>query len=84
MEIDDADLGLVFSAQHEFGGEAVEVELVPGGKSLAVSDANKWDYVSLLTAHKMTSSIRRQTDAFLDGFQEIIPPSLVSMFTESG
>ncbi|RYE83406.1 MAG: hypothetical protein EOO65_04005, partial [Methanosarcinales archaeon] len=64
-------------------GEVKEVELIPGGASIEVTDDNKWEYVTLLAAHKMTSSILAQTNAFLAGFHELIPPSLISIFTEA-
>jgi E3 ubiquitin-protein ligase HUWE1 len=83
MEIDDLYLEMYFSAEQEFGGNSTEVELVPGGKDIPVTDANKWEYVQLMAAHKMTSSIRAQMDAFLSGFHDVVPPSLISIFTES-
>jgi E3 ubiquitin-protein ligase HUWE1 len=83
MPIDELGLELFFTAETEFLGRKTELELVPGGAAVAVTDANKWDYVQLLAAHKMTSSIRGQTNAFLAGFHELIPPSLISLFTES-
>lgn len=83
MDIDGLYLELYFVAESEFGGHKTEVELVPGGKDIPVTDANKWEYVQLIAAHKMTSSIKAQTDAFLAGFHELVPPSLISLFTES-
>jgi E3 ubiquitin-protein ligase HUWE1 len=85
MPIDDLGLELYFTAEQEdaFGGRGAEVELVPGGAAVAVTDANKWEYVSKVAAHKMTASIARQTDAFLAGFHELVPPSLISIFSEA-
>ena len=55
--------------------------LLPRGAELAVTDANKGDYVALVTAHRLTRSILPQTNAFLRGFSELVPPSLVSLFS---
>ena len=83
MNIDGLGLEMYFAADTEFGGTTTTVELVPGGSEVEVTDANKADYVQLLAAHRMTSSILAQTNAFLAGFHELIPPSLISVFTES-
>jgi E3 ubiquitin-protein ligase HUWE1 len=83
MDIDELGLELYFAVEEEFGGSVSVVELIPGGKDRLVTDANKWDYVQLVTSHKMISSIMSQTNALLAGFHELIPPSLISMFTES-
>lgn len=85
MSIDDLCLELYFTAEQEdaFGGTSSEVELLPGGRELAVTDANKHEYVQLIAEHKMTSSILPQTNAFLVGFHEMVPPSLISLFSET-
>lgn len=83
MDIDDLCLELTFSAEQQFGGQVREVDLIPGGRDVAVTNANKWEYVQLMAVHKMTGSIKRQTDAFLSGFCDMVPPSLISLFTET-
>ena len=32
--------------------------------------------------HRMTSGIRKQIEAFLEGFHELVPPELISIFNE--
>jgi hypothetical protein len=56
------------------------VDLIPGGQEIAVTDESKHEYVKLLAHHRMTTAIRRQIDAFLEGFHELVPPELVSLF----
>lgn len=36
------------------------VELVPGGRELKVTEANKHEYVNLIARHRMTTSIKAQ------------------------
>ena len=43
---------------------------------------NKHEYVRLVCQEKMTYSIKKQLSAFLDGFYEIIPKRLISIFNE--
>jgi len=58
-----------------------EVALVPGGGGISLNDANAPAYVSLASHHKMTGSITLQCNALLEGFAELIPPSLISIFS---
>jgi E3 ubiquitin-protein ligase HUWE1 len=58
------------------------VELKPGGRSIAVTDENKHEYVTLVTKFMLTDSIRPQIDAFLQGLHELIPADLLSIFQD--
>ena len=43
-------------------------------------DENKGSYVRLVAHHRMTTAIRKQIDSFLEGFHELVPPELISIF----
>ena len=47
-----------------------------------MSEENKNEYVRLVCQEKMTGAIRKQLKAFLEGFYEIIPKRLISIFNE--
>ncbi|CAD5226865.1 unnamed protein product [Bursaphelenchus xylophilus] len=57
-------------------------ELKEGGNKLPVNDENKEEYVKLVCQMKMADAVRKQLDAFLSGFYEIIPKKLISIFNE--
>lgn len=57
------------------------MELRPGGKDLAVTNENKLEYVTLVAEQRLSNGIRSQIDKFLEGFWELIPLDLVSMFS---
>ncbi|KAI8764072.1 E3 ubiquitin-protein ligase HUWE1, partial [Biomphalaria glabrata] len=57
-------------------------ELIANGSNVLVTDENKREYVKLVCQMKMTGAIRQQLNAFLEGFYDIIPKKLVSIFTE--
>ncbi|GIL84474.1 hypothetical protein Vretimale_18992 [Volvox reticuliferus] len=57
----------VWHTSDERGGEQ---ELVPGGTTLLVTDANKAEYVQLLANHVVVTVIEEQCAAFLAGFQD--------------
>jgi E3 ubiquitin-protein ligase HUWE1 len=73
-------LEMTFSAESNEFGLVSTVDLIPGGQEIPVTDENKHEYVKLLAHHRMTTAIRRQIDAFLEGFHELVPPELVSLF----
>ena len=45
-----------------------------------MTDENKDEYVRLIAHHRMTASFRKQIDAFLEGFHELVPSELISIF----
>jgi E3 ubiquitin-protein ligase HUWE1 len=62
-------------------GERQDKELFPGGSEVTVTIENRNEYVELMVAQRLSRSIQLQTDAFLRGFCELVPPSLISIFT---
>jgi hypothetical protein len=58
-----------------------EVELIPGGTSIAVTDQNKAEFIRLKTARVSYGRISRQVDAFMTGVHEVIPPSYLNQFS---
>ncbi|SPO27765.1 related to ubiquitin-protein ligase 1 [Ustilago trichophora] len=75
-------LDLTFSVDDEEFGETKVIELKPNGTNIAVTESNKQEYVRLVTEQRLTKSIKSQIDAFLDGFNEIIPADLIRIFSE--
>merc|ERR1712003_65985 len=73
---------LVFTAESDEFGRVRTVELKPGGAQMQVTDENKADYVQLMCEHKMTTSVNKQIKAFLEGFHELVPPNLISLFDD--
>jgi E3 ubiquitin-protein ligase HUWE1 len=46
-----------------------------------VTDQNKVDYIRLVSHHSMTSAIHSQITSFLDGFYDLVPVEMISIFT---
>lgn len=59
-----------------------DCELIPGGRNIRVTDDNKHKYVDLIAEHRLTTAIRPQINAFLEGFNELIPRDLISIFND--
>jgi E3 ubiquitin-protein ligase HUWE1 len=81
--LDDLGLSLTFTIDLDRFGEKQTVELRPGGADQDVTDENKQEYVQLVAEYKMTHAIKPQLDAFLQGFHDIVPSSLLgSLFDD--
>lgn len=78
----DGILDLTFSADDERFGEVVNVDLKPDGRNVEVTDENKKEYVELFTQWKIVDRVQEQFRAFMDGFNELIPEDLVTVFDE--
>lgn len=79
---DPAVLDMTMSAEHTEFGTTDVVDLIPNGRNIPVTNANKSEYVRLITDLRLTKAIRRQIDAFLSGFRELIPAADLTMFNE--
>jgi E3 ubiquitin-protein ligase NEDD4 len=64
-------------------GETVTIDLKPGGADIAVTEGNKKEYVDLVVEYYITKRVKDQFDAFISGFNELIPQDLVTVFDES-
>ncbi|KAG0231894.1 hypothetical protein BGW42_008561 [Actinomortierella wolfii] len=71
-----------FSVETDDFGNTKIVDLKPNGRSIPVTEENKHEYVKLITEQKLTLAIKDQIHSFLQGFHEIIPAHLISIFNE--
>ncbi|XP_057973292.1 E3 ubiquitin-protein ligase UPL2-like [Malania oleifera] len=62
--------------------QVTDYELIPGGRNIRVTEENKHKYVDLVAEHRLTTAIRPQINAFLEGFNELIPRDLISIFND--
>lgn len=80
-ENDVSDLGNTFSVDDERFGERIQVDLIPNGSQIDVTNENKHEYVDLLVQWRAVTRIREQMDALKAGFFEMVPrPLLISTF----
>ncbi|KAF1986612.1 HECT-domain-containing protein [Aulographum hederae CBS 113979] len=80
-EIGDS-MGFDFTTDDERFGETTSVELKPGGAEINVTDENKKEYVELITEWRIQKRVEEQFNAFVTGFNELIPTDLVNVFDE--
>ncbi|KAJ5086382.1 hypothetical protein NUU61_007689 [Penicillium alfredii] len=73
---------LTFSVDDEKFGERRTIDLIPGGRDMPVTNENKAQYIELVTEWKIVKRVEEQFNAFMSGFNELIPPDLVNVFDE--
>ncbi|KAJ9106012.1 hypothetical protein QFC19_003348 [Naganishia cerealis] len=71
-----------FSTTEERFGEMVEIDLKPGGRDVPVTEENKKEYVDLVTTYRIERRVAEQFEAFMSGFNELIPQELINVFDE--
>ncbi|XP_034925181.1 E3 ubiquitin-protein ligase UPL1 isoform X3 [Populus alba] len=62
--------------------QVTDYELKPGGRNIRVTEETKHEYVDLVADHILTNAIRPQITSFLDGFNELVPRELISIFND--
>ncbi|OAX80052.1 E3 ubiquitin-protein ligase RSP5 [Emergomyces africanus] len=73
---------LTFSIDDDQFGERKTVDLLPNGSNIPVTNENKKQYVELITEWKIQKRVEEQFNAFITGFNELIPADLVNVFDE--
>ena len=80
-ECDDVSvLCLTMTTMVSVFGEMQEVELVPGGANIDVTNDNRDEYLRLLMKHIMLNRVSEQTHEFLAGIYEVVPVQILSVF----
>ncbi|KAK6339056.1 hypothetical protein TWF696_009849 [Orbilia brochopaga] len=83
LENDITDiLDLTFSTEDNRFGETVTIDLKPNGREIEVTNENKKEYIDLITEWRISKRVEEQFNAFITGFNELIPPDLINVFDE--
>ncbi|XP_021948914.1 E3 ubiquitin-protein ligase NEDD4 [Folsomia candida] len=80
---DPNELELTFCVDEETFGITSQRELKPNGAQIPVTNDNKNEYIKLVIQWRFVSRIQEQMNAFLEGFNEIIPTALLKIFDEN-
>jgi ubiquitin-protein ligase E3 C len=74
------DLGLTFSLTESVYGDNREINLIPNGSNVAVTDENKMRYINLVAKYYLHDRIKLQARAFFRGLYELIQPDILTIF----
>ena len=80
--VEDLALSFCVTDENEVTGERREVDLIPDGSQISVTNQNKFRYIYMVADFRLNRRIKQQTDAFIKGFHEIIPLNWLSIFNE--
>ncbi|SCV71562.1 BQ2448_3150 [Microbotryum intermedium] len=78
----DGVIDLTFSIESDDFGVTSVVDLLPNGRNIPVTNANKHEYVRLIADQRLSIEIKDQIDALLKGLYEIVPKDLMRIFSE--
>lgn len=71
-----------FSIDLDKFGVTETIDLIEGGRDIPVTEENKHEYVRHVVEYRLIKSVQEQLDNFLQGFHEVIPAELISIFNE--
>ncbi|XP_040009877.1 itchy E3 ubiquitin protein ligase b [Xiphias gladius] len=78
--IEECGLEMFFSVDKEILGEISTHELKPGGGDIQVTEENKEEYIRLVAEWRLSRGVEEQTQAFFDGFNEVLPQQYLQYF----
>nr|XP_046253048.1 itchy E3 ubiquitin protein ligase b [Scatophagus argus]XP_046253049.1 itchy E3 ubiquitin protein ligase b [Scatophagus argus] len=79
-DIEECGLEMFFSVDKEILGEISTHELKPGGGDIQVTEENKEEYIRLVAEWRLSRGVEEQTQAFFEGFNEVLPQQYLQFF----
>jgi hypothetical protein len=74
------DLGIDFTQTEELLGMKDEVDLIPNGKNIALTEANLPQYIEACLKYRLLGRYKAQLNELLLGFFDVIPEPLLTIF----
>lgn len=78
--IEECGLEMFFSVDKEILGEVSTHELKPDGGNVQVTEENKEEYIRLVAEWRLSRGVEEQTQAFFEGFNEVLPQQYLQYF----
>ncbi|KAG7280829.1 hypothetical protein CRUP_010811, partial [Coryphaenoides rupestris] len=78
--IEECGLEMFFSVDKEILGEITTHELKEEGGEIQVTEENKEEYIRLVAEWRLSRGVEEQTQAFFDGFNEVLPQQYLQYF----
>ncbi|UYV63318.1 WWP1 [Cordylochernes scorpioides] len=80
--VEECGMELFFSVDVDILGRIHSHDLKPDGAEIQLSEANKEEYLRLITEWRCSRGQEEQTASFLDGFSEVMPLEWLQYFDE--
>uniref|UniRef100_A0A4W5RHE0 E3 ubiquitin-protein ligase n=1 Tax=Hucho hucho TaxID=62062 RepID=A0A4W5RHE0_9TELE len=78
--LEECGLEMFFSVDKEILGEVTTHELKPDGGNVLVTEENKEEYIRLVAEWRLSRGVEEQTEAFFEGFNEVLPQQYLQYF----
>ncbi|KAI4896093.1 hypothetical protein NFI96_026441, partial [Prochilodus magdalenae] len=78
--IEECGLEMFFSVDKEILGEITTHDLKPDGGNIQVTEENKEEYIRLVAEWRLSRGVEEQTQAFFEGFNEVLPQQYLQYF----
>ncbi|XP_029548901.1 E3 ubiquitin-protein ligase Itchy isoform X1 [Salmo trutta] len=78
--LEECGLEMFFSVDKEILGEVTTHELKPDGGNVLVTEENKEEYIRLVAEWRLSRGVEEQTQAFFEGFNEVLPQQYLQYF----
>uniref|UniRef100_A0A8B9RJH8 HECT-type E3 ubiquitin transferase n=1 Tax=Astyanax mexicanus TaxID=7994 RepID=A0A8B9RJH8_ASTMX len=78
--LQECELEMYFSVDKEILGEVTTHELKPDGGNILVTEENKEEYIRLVAEWRLSRGVEEQTQAFFEGFNEVLPQQYLQYF----
>ncbi|XP_061528457.1 LOW QUALITY PROTEIN: itchy E3 ubiquitin protein ligase b [Phycodurus eques] len=78
--IEECGLEMFFCVDKEILGEITTHDLKPGGGDIQVTEENKEEYIRLVAEWRLSRGVEEQTQAFFEGFNEVLPQQYLQYF----
>ncbi|CAB1458846.1 unnamed protein product [Pleuronectes platessa] len=79
-DIEECGLEMFFSVDKEILGEITTHDLKEGGGDMQVTEENKEEYIRLVAEWRLSRGVEEQTQAFFEGFNEVLPQQYLQYF----
>ncbi|OAD05313.1 hypothetical protein MUCCIDRAFT_140782 [Mucor lusitanicus CBS 277.49] len=76
------DLSLDFTSTHMENGRSVNVDLIPGGSNIPVTNQNRIQYIYSIANYRLNVQIAKQCRAFFKGLSTIVDIKWLRMFNQ--
>ncbi|XP_022524317.2 itchy E3 ubiquitin protein ligase b [Astyanax mexicanus] len=78
--IEECGLEMFFCVDKDILGEITTHELKPEGGDIQVTEENKEEYIRLVAEWRLSRGVEEQTQAFFEGFNEVLPQQYLQYF----
>uniref|UniRef100_A0A0N5A261 HECT-type E3 ubiquitin transferase n=1 Tax=Parastrongyloides trichosuri TaxID=131310 RepID=A0A0N5A261_PARTI len=78
---DIADLDLTFSVDEQELGVIKTIDLIPGGRHIAVTNENKIRYIHTMAQYRVYIQTKEQNAAFVKGFTSVLDQTWLNFFS---